>query len=90
MSLKSTLTSLRYNNNFQARTCSFQFYLLPKKFVDGKNFSNNLQKNEYLQIGFVGDGGGFGEKFFRPNLILDKYLKLCLPKVFFNLKPQEV
>ena len=28
-------------------------------------------------------------KFFLSNLILDKYLKLCFPKVFFNLKPQE-
>ena len=35
---------------------------------------------------FFGDGGA--EKFFRPNLILDKYLKLWFPKVFFNLKPQ--
>ena len=39
---------------------------------------------------FFGDGGGFGENIFRSNLIFDKYLKLCFPKVFFNLKPLEV
>ena len=33
-----------------------------------------------------GDGGGFGKKIFWPTLILDKYLKLCFPKVFFQFK----
>ena len=32
----------------------------------------------------------FWEKIFSLNLILDKYLKLCIPKVFFNLNPQKV
>ena len=52
----------------------------------------NLQKNEYLVIflKFFGGGGGFEEKFFWANLISDKYLKFCFPKVLFNLKPQEV
>ena len=30
---------------------------------------------------FFGDGSNFCEKFSFPKLILDKYLKLCFPKV---------
>ena len=37
-------------------------------------------QNKYL-IDFFGDGNNFCEKFSFPKLILDKYLKLCFPKV---------
>ena len=51
-------------------------------------FAKKLVLIHFFEL--FGNEGGFGEKFFWQNLILDKYLKLCFPKVFFNLKPQEV
>ena len=41
-------------------------------------------------FGEIWGRGWFWGEIFWPNLILDKNLKLCFPKVFFHLKPQEV
>ena len=60
-------------------------------FFSLKKQQKNLSKKKYYLFFLIfEDGGGFGQKFFLENSILDKYLKLYSPKVFFILKPEEV
>ena len=61
------------------------FYRLPK-FEAIRGVTLGILPLLVIFLNFLGKG----EKCFRPNLILDKYQKLCFLKVFFNLKPIEV